>query len=351
MPSIDPDTALKLARQVAEIYGEGQSSMLKKVSQRLANGVDQPGWAEAKQAQVRRIRHEALVDIRRLEKFGPDAVQQVIEESYGIGVEAAKAEREVSISSSFIGSNRAAVEALAKETIGAVTSTHTQILRSSVDMYRRTIAETMAQTLTGTQTRREAAQAAMDKFAGRGITGFVDKAGRNWRLESYTEMATRTGSGHAMIEGRLQTYQAAGRDLVIVSDAPEECPWCRQYEGKVLSISGKSSKHQSVASARAGGLLHPGCRHDLRPYIEGLTKRFTNTSDPEGDKLRNQQRYMERQVREKKRQVLSAEQFGDSPLLAKRQTQLAGAQKKLTGFIDEHDRKRLRYREQISRAI
>src|SRR5665811_128998 len=101
-----------------------------------------------------------------------------------------------------------------------------------------------------------------------------DRAGRNWQLESYTEMATRTGSGHAMIEGRLQTYQAAGRDLVIVSDAPEECPWCRKYEGQVLSISGKDSKHPSVASARAGGLLHPGCRHDLRPYIAGLTKRL-----------------------------------------------------------------------------
>ena len=89
----------------------------------------------------------------------------------------------------------------------------------------------------------------------------------------------------------------------------------------------------------------------MRPYIEGLTKRFSNTSDPEGDKLRQKQRYMERQVREKKRQVLSAQEFGDSPLLARRQNQLNTAKGKLESFITEHDRKRLRYREQIKSAI
>jgi hypothetical protein len=60
---------------------------------------------------------------------------------------------------------------------------------------------------------------------------------------------------------------------------------------------------------------------------------------------------MERQVREKKRQVAAAEEFGDSPFLARRKTQLKSAEQRLTGFIEDNDRKRLRYREQISRAI
>lgn len=258
MPDIDPDLTLKLARRVAEIYGDAQGSMLQKVSRRLARGVDQPGWAEAKLAETRKLRLELLAEVRHLGNVGPEAVEQAITSGYDAGIRAAKAEKVVEIRATFVGTNRGAVEALAKEAIGAVTATHAQILRSSLDMYRKTISETMSQVLTGTQTRREAAQAAMDRFAGRGITGFIDKAGRNWQLESYTEMATRTGSGHAMIEGRLQTYQAAGRDLVIVSDAPEECPWCRPHEGRVYSISGKDQKHPSLSSARASGLFHPG---------------------------------------------------------------------------------------------
>ncbi|MBE0430103.1 MAG: phage capsid protein, partial [Thermoleophilia bacterium] len=255
------------------------------------------------------------------------------------------------LGSNFTGYNRGAVNALARETIGLVTATHTQILRSSVDMYRATISQTMAQVLTGTQTRREAAQAAMDRFAGRGIIGFIDRSGRNWRLESYVEMATRTGAGHAMIEGRLKSYQEDGRDLVIVSDAPEECPVCEPWEGQILSISGKSDEYPSVSEAEAAGLFHPNCRHDVRPYIKGLTKPHKGTADPEGYKEREKQRYHERQVREKKRQVASAKEFGDSALLSRRQTQLAGAQQRLTGFVNEHDRKRLRYREQIKKAI
>lgn len=112
MPNIDPDLALKLARQVADIYGDAQTEMLRRVSRRLARGVDKPGWAEAKRAEIRRLRHEALVDIRRLERLGPEAVRVAIEEGFGAGLEAAKNEGHISAAESFIGTNRAAIRAI-----------------------------------------------------------------------------------------------------------------------------------------------------------------------------------------------------------------------------------------------
>jgi len=129
-----------------------------------------------------------------------------------------------------------AIEALTQETLGNVLATHTGILRSTMDAYRSVIAESSSGVLLGDQTRRQAAQAALNRFAQKGITGFVDSAGRGWSMESYTEMALRTGCGRAAVQGHVDRLTANGLDLVIVSDAPRECPLCRPWEGKVLSI-------------------------------------------------------------------------------------------------------------------
>jgi len=357
MPTIDPDLALQLARRVAEIYGDAQANMLGHVSRRLARGIEEPGWAENKRAEIRRLRHEALIDIRRLKQLGPDAARAAIEGGYSAGIESAKAE--VTVAGGFVGTNQAAVEALASETIGAVTSTHTQILRSALDGYRRVISEaSLRGVITGTETRRTAAQMALDRFAGQGVTGFIDKAGRNWRLESYVEMATRTGAGHAMLEGTLQTYQAAGRDLVIVSDAPEECRICRSWESRVLSIGGKDKSYPSVSTARSAGLFHASCRHRLNVFIPGLTKPMTHTADPVRSEERVRQRTLERRVRERKRQDLAAKTWAEedrSPAARLKALQSkqkrAKAQSELVSFVTENNRKRLRYREQIGRAL
>lgn len=94
---------------------------------------------------------------------------------------------------------------------------------------------------------------------------------------------------------------------------------CRPWEGKVLSITGatRSGQHSgnerpfavagSVAQARAAGLGHPNCRHTMGIFLPGRTRPMENTEDPEGAKLRAQQRYRERKIREQKRRVLAAE--------------------------------------------
>ena len=234
-----------------------------------------------------------------------------------------------------------------------------------MDVYRSVIAETGEQVLLGTQTRRQVAQAALDRFAKKGITGFIDKSGRGWSLESYVEMAMRTGTGKAAVQGHVDRLQQYGLDLVIVSDAPKECPLCRQWEGKVLSVSGAASavitsemsslgavnsahfvweqavaqgkptaevarakaaldaakrayvasrggqglrpkQYPTLAEARATGLFHPGCRHSISAYQEGITRPMTGTADPEGYAATTKLRYLERQVRASKRMGAAA---------------------------------------------
>src|SRR5690606_4978208 len=130
----------------------------------------------------------------------------------------------------------------------------------------------------GVQTRRQAAQSAFDAFADRGVRGFVDSRGRSWELRSYVEMAMRSATARAAVEAHSDRLGAAGVELVIVSQAPEECPLCRPWERKVLARAGAPGAREvqvehgiedgemvtvqvagSLPEARGKGLMHPNC--------------------------------------------------------------------------------------------
>lgn len=354
MADIPPDYTEQLAKQIADIYGDATAELLRIVARRLARGVDEPGWAEAKLLELAQLRTEAQAVVAGLDAVVPTTVEQIIAEAAERG--AAQALDELALTASpGPRTNTAAVDALARQTIGDLRRSHVQILRSADDIYRGVIAQTTSGTVTGAETRRQTAQRAVDRFARRGITGFRDSAGRNWSIETYAEMSTRTSSGRAMVQGSLDTYSAAGRDLVIVSDAPEECKTCRPFEGKLLSITGARVGQRvggimvvdTVRGATSRGLFHANCRHRVSAYVEGLTRPMKDTADPEGDRQRQRQRALERRIRAAKAQVAAAEPFGPGPELDRVKGTLRRAQADMREFIETTDRKRLRNRERL----
>lgn len=355
----DPELALRLAKATADLYADAVAHLLRIVARRLEQGIDAPGWAERKLFELAQLRQQALAEVARLEAEAAKAVREAITHGHSVGQAAAGADlRDVGATFGFGQTNTAAVDALVAETVARLQGTHLQILRHIDDAYRQVIAEASSgQVLSGALTRREAAQRALDRFADQGITGFVDRTGRRWQLESYAEMATRTAVGRAQVQGALDRYQANGKDLVIVSDAPEECPACRPWEGRVLSISGRTPTGTrvggmavagSVAQAVSAGLQHANCRHRLGLFVPGLSRPMHGTADPDGYKQRQTQRRLERNVRRwKRREAVAVEDQAQRDARRRR----ADAQARLRAFVAEHDRKRLPYRERIGGAI
>jgi hypothetical protein len=202
-----------------------------------------------------------------------------------------------------------------------------------VDVYRAITSRASTSTLLGALTRRQASQRALDQFANRGITGFVDKAGRSWDMATYAEMAVRSVTARAAIEGHVDALGEIGVGLVIVSDAPLECDLCRKWEGETLTLSGQSGPHTvqaehatettgrllrrpriipvhvagSLVEARAAGLFHPNCRHSLAAYIPGVTTRPPHHPTPGTTYEDTQrQREIERHIRRWKRRQAAA---------------------------------------------
>ena len=180
-----------------------------------------------------------------------------------------------------------------------------QILRNAEDAYTQIMTNATTGLLAGTDTRIQASQKMLNEMAMRGITSFVDKAGRSWNLSSYAEMCARTVSAHAALQGHIDRQLEVGEDLVKVSSIGTTCPICQRWQGVVLSISGKSPKYHSIDEAKASGLFHPNCKHTLGMFIPELDGEGKiepeplnmNTQSSKRNKLIEKQRANERNIR------------------------------------------------------
>lgn len=334
---VSPAMAEDLAAAITMLYEDAELSIIERLTKALAQGIDSPLWAEIKLRSIGDLREavEQIADALQTDANG--AVAQALATAYGRGRQAAVAElgaldigRE--LQARRILPNAPAVDRLAASYAADTRPLYVRITRSVLDAYRNVVSRVSSGPLLGTVTRRQASQRALDQFAQRGVTGFVDRAGRSWELAAYAEMAVRSVTARAAIEGHIDALTEIDVGLVIVSDAPLECPLCAVWEGEILTLGAQSGPHTiraehtiqpsglfaptrtvavhvagSLVEARAAGLFHPNCRHSLAAYLPGVTTRPPHHATPGTTYEDTQrQREIERHIRAWKRRQAAA---------------------------------------------
>lgn len=309
-----------LVSSILDMYGAAEAELLGKIAARISKGAGAPGWAERQLLETQRFRAEAEQVLAKLQAQTPAAAKTATNLAMNRGAAQAHADLAKALTPAISGAPRSvghtidtfALTAAANDLTRKLDATRPQIYRSVDDAYRQVIARATAPAMLGAITQREAVDRALADFAKQGITGFTDRAGRRWELQSYVDMATRSALMNAAAEGHTARLAADGFDLVIVSDVPQECERCRPLEGQVLSLTGKPTDAAwangkpvrvwgTMSQARSAGLYHPGCRHSHTLWTP-RTRSFGETADPQGQKDREKLRYLERQVRAAKRQ-------------------------------------------------
>lgn len=116
-------------------------------------------------------------------------------------------------------------------------------------------------------TPKQAAKIFRQELKDRGITSFVDKAGRPWNMKRYTEMVTNTVCQECERAALTNRLMERGDEFVKITDHAEECDLCKPWEGKVLSLTGATEGYQTLNDALDAGLFHPNCSHAAVPYI------------------------------------------------------------------------------------
>lgn len=239
-------------------------------------------------------------------------------------------------------------------------------LRNAFDSYQQIISTPAALNATGVLTRRKATQDALNGFAARGIDGFTDKAGRTWHIDTYAEMATRTGAAHSLRAAYEGELIARGEDLVLVTGNTYTCRLCAPWQDKVLSLTGlyPAGTHHlpsavgdgyvtvhvagTMEEARAAGLHHPNCTHSEGLYLPGATVIEPGTMgvrDAETYEASQKQRALEREIRKHKR-LLVAAITGEAE--SKARAAIRGYQAQIRELLAEHPKlQRKSYREAV----
>lgn len=334
---VSPAMAEDLATEVRRLYDDAEAALLERLAAALEADIDSPLWAQLKAASIGDLRQAIERVADALQQDADGKIREALVTAYNRGRQAAVAElgaldigRE--LQARRILPNAPAVDRLAASMANDTRPLYTRITRAVVDVYRRITGRASGNVILGGLTRRQASQRALNQFADRGITGFVDSAGRNWDMASYAEMAVRSVTARAAIEGHIDVLGEMGVGLVIVSDAPLECPLCAPWEGEVLSLGGPDGPHTiraahtiqpsglfaptatvavhvagSLTEARAAGLFHPNCRHSLSAYLPGVTTRPPHHPTPGTTYEDTQrQREIERHIRRWKRTQAAA---------------------------------------------
>ncbi|MCX5587552.1 phage minor capsid protein [Streptomyces erythrochromogenes] len=365
--AVSPGDAEHLAAQVADEFGAAEQTVMGLVRDLLTPGLSRPGWARARTAASGLLRRALRRLVPGLRQRATAAAEQAVAEAHRLGDAAAR--RELELHQLPPGPDDLTItptQRLARALTDDFEPVYARILRQPEDVYREVIARASEGVLDGQITRRRAAQRALDDFADRGITGFVDSRGGAWNLHTYVEMAVRTVCGRAAIQAHADRLTAAGHRLVSVSAPGGSCPLCTPWEGKILELAGPAGKHEvqlphatdpgrtvtvqvagSLMEARAAGFQHPNCRHSVSLYLPGVSVPPTAPANAHSYDSVQEQRRLERQVRRWKRREQTA--LDDDARTAARR-RIRGYQADLRQLTRETGQRRLPEREQITYA-
>lgn len=136
---------------------------------------------------------------------------------------------------------------------------------------RDLLTQKMAEGTIGGKALREVRATLKGILQEQGLDSLVDKGGKSWSLDRYSEMLFRTKAVEARNRGLANRMAENGYDLVQVSSHGAD-DVCGQWEGKILSLNGDTPGYPTVADAEADGLFHPNCRHAINALIPSLAK-------------------------------------------------------------------------------
>lgn len=137
-------------------------------------------------------------------------------------------------------------------------------------------------------------------------------AGHRDTIETAATRAVRTGISQASAQIQMQRMDEYGWDLVLVSSHLGARPSHAVWQGKVYSRSGKSDQYpgleESTGYGTVTGLCGANCRHNMSPWREGMGNPFEQYDSEDNLKqyeIDQQQRAMERRIRDTKRQTMA----------------------------------------------
>ena len=256
---------------------------------------------------------------------------------------------------------------------------NTVMLESTKQAYQATVADVAArvqatqtaldigagEVVTGVSSWNQALTHSINRMKENGITGFIDHGNHHWSAEAYTAMDIRTTVANTARAAVWETNENFGNDLYLVSYHNGARPLCYPWQNKVISANDRSGVTydldgneievipQNITSyGEAAGLFGINCKHYPTPFIPGVSLiRGEPQSKEDNDKAyaeSQQQRALERKIREEKRDLAMLKAQGASPEQIKAQrAKIRQTDDDIDAFCEKTGRARRQNREGV----
>lgn len=222
-----------------------------------------------------------------------------------------------------------------------------------IQKYRRVIERSASFVNTGIHTLEQAVQRASHEILTEGLkTTMQDKKGRKISVDSYVRTVMKTNLARTYDEVRKEHMEEYGMHHVVVGSLVGAREACSKIQGQVVDLRPmeeipEGSEYRSIYDPyweahykEASGHHGINCRHPHFPFVPGVN---TN-NQPQYDEALNEQvakdqqrqRSLERQIREYKKHLKIAQEFGNQKDIDRYTKLISGRQKALRDHLDGH---------------
>ncbi len=377
------------AEAVDSVFIDLEAHLMQNIARHLRDWkkpIDTDKWLMQKLAEVGKLNKENIKTIAQMSGFSQTAAERMlnelaeesinsIEPGFRHLVDKGLADRAVEVGKSK--NVKQVAKALRKQAKDTINLTNTTMLHKAQEAFKSLVQSTSQEALrimnsnttsviTGAESRQQALRRTIRQFNEKGITGFVDKRGREWTPEAYVNMAMRTTAGSVANEIQTARCLDYGINLISIDSHSGARPKCAKDQGKIFDLNngsgttedlnGRKIKYYPWRSSSYGepdGLLGINCGHHKYPFVPGVNiQRYFPTDDLDANnKLYKQtqvQRALERDVRKQKRECMLYDTIGDKDAFEESAVKLKAKEAKLKNYVDTHDNLyRRKNREQV----
>lgn len=263
-------------QKLIDVYTAAQQRLIDLIAYKEARG----NVIHYQESILRQVNYEIQV----LDEYARQWTTETLQEQYMIGVNSAVSglgRLGVSIQGfeAFSQLHTRVIALLAANTINDLTDANHFVGRTINDAVRKAGLDAIGQKLATGATVKETKKLLSASLIDSGFSGIRTKNGRNINIAFYAELVARSTTREVTNTALMNQLQSSGYDLVQMSSHATTCPVCAVYQGRVYSISGRSTVYPPLNAAFSGqhANIHPNCRHVLLPYISSLA------DDEQGD--------------------------------------------------------------------
>lgn len=192
------------------------------------------------------------------------------------------------------------------------------------EFYKTELSQAVLNLRSGAFSSDQIIRQTINKCADRGLTSINYASGRTIRIESAVRMCVNTGFRQLTTQMGLMNAELVRQDLMEISAHAGARPTHQEWQGKVVSLSGKQGylSLSDIEYGAADGFSGINCRHSWYPFFEGISEpAYSDFEEPQPFEYKGKIytayeaaqriRHLENSIKKEKRKITMYDELGN----------------------------------------